>query len=467
MEKTFQQCPAIYRTEDGTAQRRFADRTSLMRYLALPLMALAVYALFIALFLGPLQDFAYQPGYAADFNLDKALLFGCLVYASAMFLPSVDSAAPTIFLWLIYLLFLLPRAAICSVRNLEPGYFFLTFFVFYIAVFVNYFLKKKKIAFRVIDFKFFNKVMGIANIGLGIALVALLAYYFLTKGIPTLAAFNFDITYEIRENNSASSVVMALGFFFGVQMIPLLLSSCLVQSKYKSAIALTVAELFLFLWTANKTWLFNIVLIWGLFCISRRRNLKPTYIATILLALLLLLIILMVGIDVESSVLDTLFSLFIRRLIVVPAILGYSYYQFFLTHPVVFLQNTFLSFLTPMPDYYATASYQNMAGEAVFGSSTSWANTGLFGAEYAQFGFVSFILIVINLIIFLVLLHLSGGKRVVSFQAYASVLFAMLLLNQSSVRILYSYTGVVFMLCYCLLLMNLAKLDLCDSNISV
>ena len=118
-----------------------------------------------------------------------------------------------------------------------------------------------------------------------------------------------------------------------------------------------------------------------------------------------------------SRIIDLAYSLIIRRAIILPAYLKYSYYVFFvnLDNSHVWLFGTFIApILTRLGIHYP---YETMAYTRVIGDNYylvgSSANTGLFGEELAHFGFLGIVIAGLLLIIFLICVkrcELSNGK---------------------------------------------------------
>lgn len=414
--------------------------------------AFLVYFSFTVLFLGPLQAFSYQPGYVSDPNELKILGGLLFVLAVSLILP-IDKRAPeSVFLWLIFLIMVIPRFVVAGCRDLPLTYIAFTAFAFLSVVGIEKIIKVHSVPRLFKSNKVLNRVRDLA-IGIACGVMLLLTVYLLLfEGFPGFDAFNADLVYEIRAEATASTWISTLLSLLSSFIGPLLLIYCFVTKRIGQAVLVSCWLVFAFLYVAMKTWLLVLILLWILFLFHKFGKLNTKSIIGLFSLFFVLLTIMYIFVPENNEVLFNVFSVFYRRLIMVPAILGYAYFDFFATNPPILLQNTVFSFLTPMPREYSVVDYQNLIGFSALGSAESWANTGLFGSEYAQFGLLSVFIIIINLSFLLYLIKSKGDAKVKEFLLYSAVLIPFLLLNVSSVRFLFSYSGLVGIVFFVILL---------------
>lgn len=82
-------------------------------------------------------------------------------------------------------------------------------------------------------------------------------------------------------------------------------------------------------------------------------------------------------------------SLYVRRLLFVPAFLNFKYYAFFQNNPFVYFSNSFLKRLIQYPyDMPVPLLISKFIGH----NPESWANTGFLGTGYAHMGYLGMIL---------------------------------------------------------------------------
>ena len=410
---------------------------------------LLAYCSLILLFLGPLQEFAYQPLYVANFNYLKAIIGGFLLIILVFFMPKTEKTPAALFLWLVFLLMIVPRVVVFACRNDGLLYLGFTVSAFMTVLFVSLFMRASSLPRFVASKRNQVTIQKFALLVAILLVVCTVGGLAVTQGIPTLRAFNFAETYEMRASVQLSSVLDFLSNALGTYVLPLIIAFFLASKRVKAALVLSMAELSLFMWTSNKGWLFCIFLLWGFYLLTVRKCVSSAFITWMYGGILASLAIVLCLLEIDSEWAFSFFSLFVRRTIFIPSILGSYYFDFFQGHDWILLQNTVLSFLTPMSNQYSIMSFQNQIGLEAFGTNSNWANTGLFGGEYAQFGPLSWFVIVFNLLLLIKVLDretINEGAHL--FLTFTAVLFAEILLNASSVRLMFSLTGVITMVLF-------------------
>ena len=393
--------------------------------------------------LGPLQLFAYLPGYVADFSPDNFILASLLVAASAALLPKREDGA-ALFAWLVLFLFLVPIAAVfaCSDRDalLPLGSF--AAFLAAAGLVLGSPLRVHRSCPRDIDRLLRSDTINLVLLLMIVFSVAMLALAVVTQGPPTLEALDLDKVYDIRGQSTMGSGMSALMQLASLMFVPLVIIVFLCRDQRLAALAMSGLQLLFYLSTANKAWILIVVLIWGLYLVTRF-SVKP----------LPLLVLLTAGVA-AATVLTWVFperclaaySLLVRRLLILPAILRFDYFAFFQDHPTVGLQGTLPGMFLPDERAYGDVDYQVQISQMTWGSlHSTHANTGLFGGEFANFGLGAFVAIVINLMVLLAFFRVSPrNEESRAFQSMLAVLSAFILLNISSVRLLYSSIGLAF-----------------------
>lgn len=422
-------------------------------------VALSVEALYVALviaFLGKLQAFAYQPAYVAHIDWEKAVAAGIIVLIWAFFVPT-KSKPSNWFLSAIYLVMIVPRFCVLACRGEDWLYPLICLALFSIALLVNSFMRDIQAPQL---FKGRRDVLALSYVTIAVVAIlyiVVILYYLGTQGMPSLAALDFDNVYEIRANQGGSSFVNFMKTLTGAYLTPLILAYCLSVRKYKPAILLSLCEMMMFLWSANKMWLFIILLIWVAHLCFAKKKMTISLFAVITAVVVSSVSILASAMNSEA--LDWAFSLLIRRTLIIPSILGFDYFDFFASHPPVLFEGTVLSVLTPLSSLNPSYGYQNLISLSAFGSAQGYANTGLFGAEYAHFGDWSWTIILANLIIFMILFKFVINQESDQFLSLMAITFAFLLLNASSVRMLFSPTGLITIVFFVSLLLSFSALQ--------
>lgn len=430
--------------------------------LAFLLLSGILFVVYLFFFLGPLQDFSYQPAYQIELNTDK-IVFGCLIIMiTAFFLPR-DQRPSSWFLVFIYAFVIIPRLVIWGCRDLNNLYPLCCLIVFIALLGVHTRIRQNEIKIPEKNQKIFLRFGRLLMTGFFLIAILVCVLMVLFEGLPTFQAFDFSLTYEIRGDLNLPVFLSALLSFVGTFMLPMMLCVYVSRGDKTKILVVVLLELLLFMWTANKSWLYIIVLILVLAFIRHKElfSIVKLYFAITLAFAVLLLFQLFCA----NETTDWLFTQFIRRLIFVPSVLGYEYFIFFLDNPWILFNGTLLAPLTPMPSAYEIIDYQNHIAFQAFGSLDSWANTGLFGGEFANFGPYSFGLIFINLFLVIVLLNRypAGNK---DFTWLSALFFTFTLLNVSSIRLIESPTGLLIMAAYILIVVSSAALT-SEANVEI
>ena len=395
----------------------------------------------VSLFFNELQAFSYLPGFVTDANLVKVAAAFFTVIAVTAFLPK-RASAQWLYIWFVFLLVIVPRFVVFGCQDRDWVYPYTCLMVFAIACATCWIIKT--VPLNAMNEKRLHYSAGFSQIIvktiIGLALLTVL-YMIATKGFPSLRALNFDEIYEIRMLNSFPGVVKGLLSFLGVFAIPITIILRLSQDDTKSAVVLTVMQLLLFLWTANKAWLLVIILAWGVYFLKRSNLLSIPVVCGVLAGSIVALLLICHFFDSNASL--WLFSLFYRRLIIVPAVLGQAYFEFFLENPVVLLDGTIAGVITPTPVQYETLAYQYQISQVVFNSSTGYANTGVFGGEFANFGIFAWVFIWLGMTIVALFLSKARTKAGEGFMLMLAAFLGFSMLNYSYIRLFLSLTGIL------------------------
>lgn len=393
-----------------------------------------------SLFLGALQHYSYMTAFVVDENWIKILIGYLAVVSAASFLPKTVEPR-TIFLWMLFIIIVVPRFIVFGCHNGGWVYPFGCLAVFCIAAIIGMsFVPRQRKLDRVSRRNILIVNKAILAI-VGVLAAVMFVYLVISKGIPTIAALDFNNIYEIRSSNSFPPGIRELLNLLGIYVLPLLVCYFLARGEMKKGVFISLVQLVFFLWMANKSWLLTLLLIWLVYFLLKKKKLTIVVLC-VGVAVVMALLALWPNIY-DSNLMTWIFSLFYRRLLLVPAALGEAYYDFFLSNPPVLFNGTILGFATPLPSQYETILYPNQVGMLAFGTLEGYANTGLFGGEFANFGSVlGWPIIAINLVIIIYLVTMNRNEGNTSFLTFASVFFAFSLLNASSTRLIFSYSGI-------------------------
>lgn len=219
----------------------------------------------------------------------------------------------------------------------------------------------------------------------GIILVTVL--WLIARG--GLNYFNLDLVkvYDYRRTVDAVVNIGIWGYIntwtFKV-FNPLLISWSLFRKNYPVFVFSLLLQILLFGISSHKSVLFYPVLILALyFFIERRYSLH----------LIVMGIVGIIGIsDMPLFISGQIFpvSLFIRRLMYVPALLNYAYYELFSQNGLVYWTTVKpFSFFFEYPFDYPPPQLVSLY---LWGHTNTWANNGFLATSYMHFGFVGMVI---------------------------------------------------------------------------
>lgn len=218
-----------------------------------------------------------------------------------------------------------------------------------------------------------------------IALTAMLMY--LQMGMPSLEALVLENVYEVRQNFNLSSYVRYMLWACAQVAVPFGIADGYVRKSKIQVVICILFQLMFYLWTGNKTWFFSIFLILAIMIlIASKKKLDYFFIGlTVLCA---------VGYYGRENLVGVQVGSFLnRRVLLDPAALKFSYYDYFIvnSHDKVYFSSTVLGPLfrgltkssIDFP-YDISDKYTDKASNAV---------TGIYGGDIANWGLLTFILV--------------------------------------------------------------------------
>ncbi len=337
-------------------------------------------------------------------NLEEyKLILATIAVTIMLYLIPNDNSILSLFISVILYVVVFPVGVIYSCQGRENLYFIMVFFC---TTFVE--LMVKHFSLRQVTL-----CIGKSNpskfVVIGSILILLLSVLVLyrERGVPSLNSFNFALTYEIRSSYELSSLASRLFSITTKAIIPFFIAISFIKKKYRTVFLLLAIQLLFFLWLANKTTVFSIgVLVIG-YVLAKSKK------ATLLFSKLMSIGVIAISIpeaitgSIDGGVARLIYwaySLVIRRTIILPAYLKYSYYDYFVLQrkPLAGLFGTFIApILTRLgvPFAYNDLSFSKVIGKYYYMDAN--ANTGLFGAELAHFGIFGMFVAAFLLVFFL------------------------------------------------------------------
>jgi len=243
------------------------------------------------------------------------------------------------------------------------------------------------------------------------------------NGVPNLDALNFNLTYVIRESIKEPFPINYTATWIAKVICPFFIALYYYKKRYLMMIPFIIIEFIFFLIFTHKTYLFvSIMVLVVMFAHKRGRFIEKMYVFLGVAALTTTLIYLFKG----SQMLVTMFP---RRVLYVPAILKFQYYDFFSVNPKVFFADGIIGKLLGVDSPYQRSVGYTIAYE--FFGVESMANTGYWGDAYANMGVLGVILFSIVLVLIVKYIEINTNNLNISF-VISSTFFSFYILNDGA-----------------------------------
>lgn len=239
-------------------------------------------------------------------------------------------------------------------------------------------------------------------------------------GIPGLQAFDFNNVYVIREQHTLSGVLSYIVFWFFVVILPFVFVHSLEKKKWSFLFLFSLIALFLYLTYAHKSWLLSIFFVTGIYIACK----KGWYTRACCIGLPLLSLLSMLCYMISEKLI-MIPSLFIRRVLFVPADIKFEYYDFFQNAEKLHFSEGLIGKIFGLKSGY-DKSIALIIGEEL-GDPGSSCNTGYLADAYANAGTVGVVLFALLLFVILKALDVVLKKEhlVLNFSILSYSLFGL------------------------------------------
>ncbi|WP_316571707.1 oligosaccharide repeat unit polymerase [Neobacillus sp. YIM B06451] len=353
--------------------------------------------------------------YAESWLLLFLLISGVVLYTKGMEKPS------KVILYIILLNLLVPLLTFYSMQDGARIYLYSILFGFMLTVWI---VKKLK------DFRVIMIEDSVKPVFFLLAVITLYVYgYLIATGGLSRLSFNLLAVYDVRsvyqQNNSGLMNYLVTWQAYAINMSMLIYT---LEGRKKQLFFLFLfLQLLLFGMTGLKSFLFAPVVVIGLYYILKNVKLK-----NLVLEMMTVGVLFIVSLSVLLySVFDNInaASIFVRRLLLVPAQLHFVYFDFFSTHETMKLSHSFLSFLFENP--YNSPTPVDVIASVVFNNENFNPNVGYLGDAFSNFGFMGIIVYSITLGVVLKMLDSVARHVPIYFSAPLIVIPSMALINSA------------------------------------
>ncbi|BCD67951.1 O-antigen polymerase [Nitratiruptor sp. YY09-18] len=326
--------------------------------------------------------FSYE-GFYLNFSIEKVLISLLFLLMVSLPIKKKEMVSTSLINALIVFSYI-PMLILFSFENLSLEFMlYVTISVYAIILFTQYFpifVKFKIFPFRL---KFFMLIL--------VPLFLSILIYMFYKNF---AYFNLDISkvYEYRAVISENTPTL-IAYIYNILfkgIIPILFLFYLFHTSKTSikiiiTIILIILYIIIFGITSHKFYLFIIPFMVSIYLVSSIFKKTNLVFANIMIFLLISIFILSLF---KNNLFLWITSLFIRRLLFVPADLNFAYFEFFNDHTFVYFSDSkFLPFYYII-GYPYDLNVPHLVGREIFGNPAMGANTGWIGSGYAHMGFI-------------------------------------------------------------------------------
>ncbi|NLD19019.1 MAG: oligosaccharide repeat unit polymerase [Clostridiales bacterium] len=361
--------------------------------------------------------------YTLDFNVIKYLVGFFSIIVLFLFIDHDRSQISSLAFELHLFIGIIPLSVIYSFCNESSIYFLAVCAAFLTATVIFCFTSNVSINFSI-------RIQGINLVifaCFAIVIMVVWVYVVIKNGLPTVTALDINNVYELRRENFFIQNKY-IGYIYSWMMyviLPFIISYCLTRKKYAFSTIAFLSIIVLYLYSGNKTSLFSIPLILVCYIISKHDDTNLKIFSLFSLGVLASTILFwMCNIYV-------LYSLFVRRLLLLPAQIKFYYYDFFSIRPKIGLETTLWGSIFGFKPKYPEG-VANTIGAVYYNHIDCNANTGFIAEGYMRFGIVGIFIAFLVFAFVLYLLDILQKKTGYVFSVTATI-YVLYSLNDGSI----------------------------------
>lgn len=300
--------------------------------------------------------------------------------------PNKENKPSTIIITILYLITIIPLLSLYALEDESRIYMYLVATGFSLTIIIIRFLPQIKLI-RIKNGRLFLFIF--------ITFITILTYALMIKdnGIPNLIALNILRVYEIRGNIyfSFSFITYLLNWQTTV-INPFLIGLFYVKKHYKKMFLVIIMQIFLYLQTGHKTFLFSIPLIIGTIYLIRKKQFTNLLIKGFLGLTVICLISGMLFYNYIKNInIIVPSALFTFRLLFLPAEIQFNYYDFFSNNPLMYFAESQIGKLFGTLSPYNMPS-ANLISDVYFNKPGMSSNTAYLADAYMNLGVIGVIL---------------------------------------------------------------------------
>jgi hypothetical protein len=323
--------------------------------------------------------FEYEGFYKDALNINKAILAPFIIIAAFTLLRN-NGLPSYFFLNLIIALTLTPSLVIFSGSDLPFSFIALTWAAFAVLALVATFVKVPLIPIKYINSKRIMQLFAVISL---LFIASIFAF-----GGGQYMNFNFELVEQFR-GPAAENLPVLYGYLmsnFANVIIPTGVVLCILYRQRLLLFINIFCAVMIFALSSQKSPLFVPIIVFFVYWFSHhKRGLTITLLA-------LITIVMIGGLDFylyqqggEQIVSGWFGSLFVRRTLIVPSFLNWSYYDYFSVHPYSYWADSKFSLGLIEKTYDRSISLvigEDYLGKIALNSNTGWIGSGMGQAGY-------------------------------------------------------------------------------------
>ncbi|WP_392454622.1 O-antigen polymerase [Chryseomicrobium aureum] len=377
------------------------------------------------------SNYSYA-GFNWDPNYFKAIIsYTYLILFILLMQKDFTKPSSQLFLLFIYITFI-PLSSYYWTNDASSVYFNMVSACFILIILLLNFLKLPlltKINFVKV------RSLDIVNFIFITTLFLLIIFTIILGGID-LRSLDFNSVYELRSESEINGLLGYLFNWIPKVFIPLLLVTYFFErKKFRLSLAIFM-QVYFYLMTGHKSFLFSVVLILGLSYILKSKNFQY-YLAYFFSAILIISVVLY---EISKNIF--FIALMPVRQLNIPSHLSFEHFEFFSVNPKLYFSESIIGNLLNIESPY------NIHSTFIIGGGNVNANTGFLADAYDNGGLI---LMLIYSLIFAVFLKLIDALSSGSFNSNiytAYVVYMIVILNDTGLLTTMLTSGLIILLIF-------------------
>jgi len=370
----------------------------------------------------------------------KYVLSWILYLTIFILLPKEENSVISVFLNFQFIFTIAPLLVFYGLANQSTKYILMVSVCIILQIIIL--RKARKI---LVNPPYINRVGPYVMIASGLLILLTVTAIFLYNGFAGTGAMDLAFIYDIRRASRLPVVFTYLSELCTKAMIPFFFLYFLYHKKYLAAIILFCVQMLLYLLLGHKFILFILPLLFCFFVLAKFGILvKFSYILFGLCSLGSLMTYLLSAPFSSTHYFKLPTSLFAHRMLFVPAMIKFQFYDVFSELPFMFFGDGQIGRLFSIPSMYPESVGRTIWAFYREGDFSVNANTGYLADSYAQMGFAGMIIISILVALTILAIHNLSNSNPKFIIGASIVLLYTIIFNDGAFFTIFLTSGLWF-----------------------